>query len=169
MRKIAIGCAAGVIACTAHAQSSVTLYGLIDVGVAYANNAQVAKPGGQPVGASQLALTDGTSTGLSGSRWGLRGTEDLGGNLKAIFVLENGFNVNSGALAQGGAEFGRQAYIGLSSNQGTVTVGRQYDPTIDFVQPLAASGSWAGYMGSHPQLDKVQHAAVWWLQRGCSL
>jgi len=147
-----------VIACMAHAQSSVTLYGLIDVGVAYANNAQVAKPGGQPVGASQLALTDGTSTGLSGSRWGLRGTEDLGGNLKAIFVLENGFNVNSGALAQGGAEFGRQAYIGLSSNQGTVTVGRQYDPTIDFVQPLAASGSWAGYMGSHPDdLDNLSN------------
>jgi predicted porin len=144
------------IAFHAHAQSSVTLYGLIDVGLQYANNVQTANPGGHPVGASQIALSDGHATGLSGSRFGLRGSEDLGSGLKAIFVLENGFNVNNGVLAQGGAEFGRQAYVGLSSDYGRVTLGRQYDPLVDFVQPLVASGQWAGYMGSHPgDLDNL--------------
>ena len=52
---------------------------------------------------------------LQGSRWGLKGTEDLGGGLKAIFQLENGFDVNNGKLGQGGLLFGRQAYVGLTS------------------------------------------------------
>ncbi|MFM0005122.1 porin [Paraburkholderia dipogonis] len=148
--------AAAMAAHNANAQSSVTLYGLLDLGVTYVNSAQTSRSGSHLNGASQIALTDGHATGLSGSRWGLRGTEDLGGGLKAIFVLENGFMANSGALAQGGSEFGRQVYVGLSSNAGTVTVGRQYDPLVDFVQPLAASGQWAGYMGSHPdELDNL--------------
>ena len=88
---------------TAHAQSSVTLYGIIDLGLTYTNSAQTGKVAGSPTGASQFALTDAHATGLSGSRWGLRGTEDLGGGLKAIFALENGFFANNGTLAQGGA------------------------------------------------------------------
>ena len=140
----------------AHGQSSVTLYGIIDLGLTYTNSAQTRKVAGGPVGASQFALTDAHATGLSGSRWGLRGPEDLGGGLKAIFVLENGFFANNGTLAQGGAEFGRQSWVGLSSPYGTVTIGRQYDPYIEFLQPLAASGTFAGYMGSHPDdLDNL--------------
>lgn len=141
----------------AHAQSNVTLYGVVDLGITYTNSAQTGKAGTNPIGASQVALTDAHSTGLSGSRWGLRGSEDLGGGMKAIFVLENGFNANTGTLAQGGAEFGRQSYVGISSvDVGTVTLGRQYDPYIDFVQPLSASGTFAGYMGSHPNdLDNL--------------
>ncbi len=73
-----------------------------------------------------------SSGNLQGSRWGLRGTEDLGGGLKAIFVLENGFNVFNGTLGQGGDELGRQAYVGLPTTQfGTVTLGRQYDSVVD--------------------------------------
>jgi predicted porin len=80
---------------------------------------------------------------------GLRGAEDLGGGLKAIFVIENGFMANNGTFAQGGAEFGRQAYVGLlSADAGTVTAGRQYDPLVESVQPFSAP-SWAGYMSSH--------------------
>lgn len=140
----------------AKAQSTVALYGVVDIGVTYANNVQTGRVGGVLKGASQYAVTDATATGLSGSRWGLRGTEDLGSGLKAIFVLENGFFANNGTLAQGGAEFGRQAYVGLGSQFGTVTVGRQYDPLVDYVQQFAASGSWAGYMGSHPDdLDNL--------------
>ncbi|MEX3964604.1 porin [Paraburkholderia sp. EG286B] len=145
-----------ILAAPAYAQSSVTLYGIVDIGLTYTNNAQTGVVGRKPVGGSQFALTDAHATGLSGSRWGLRGSEDLGGGLSTIFVLENGFLANSGALAQGGAEFGRQAYIGLSNPLGKVTLGRQYDPLIDFVQPFAASGSWAGYMGAHPDdLDNL--------------
>ena len=70
----------------AHGQSSVTLYGIIDLGLTYTNSAQTGKVAAGPVGASQFALTDAHATGLSGSRWGLRGTEDLGGGLKAIFA-----------------------------------------------------------------------------------
>jgi predicted porin len=75
----------------------------------------------------------------------LKGTEDLGGGLKAIFQLENGFDVNSGKLGQGGRMFGRQAFVGLTGDQwGTVTLGRQYDPLVDLVQPLTADN----YFGS---------------------
>ncbi len=145
-------------ACTgAHAQSSVTLYGIVDLGVTYANSVQTGNSHGRTNGASQVALTDATATGLSGSRWGLRGAEDLGGGNKAIFVLENGFSANTGALAQGGAEFGRQSYVGLSSaSVGTLMVGRQYDPYLEALQPLSAAGTFAGYMGSHPDdLDNL--------------
>jgi predicted porin len=145
-----------VLALPVYAQSSVTLYGIVDLGITYTNIAQTAKVGNKLAGGSQFALTDAHATGLSGSRWGLRGAEDLGGGMMAIFVLENGFMASTGALAQGGAEFGRQSYLGVSSNVGTITAGRQYDPLIDFVQPFSASGSWAGYMGAHPDdLDNL--------------
>ncbi|WP_322058408.1 porin [Paraburkholderia sp. J63] len=155
-RQAALGAFAAFLSVPVYAQSSVTLYGIIDIGLSYTNSAQTSVVRGTPQGGSQFALTDAHATGLSGSRWGLRGSEDLGGGLNAIFVLENGFLANTGALAQGGAEFGRQAFVGLSNPFGRVTLGRQYDPLIDFVQPFAASGSWAGYMGAHPDdLDNL--------------
>jgi predicted porin len=108
------------------AQSSVTLYGLIDEGVLYAHNS-----GGK---SNQVGLSSGD---LYGSRWGVTGKEDLGNHLSAVFRLENGFDVNSGALTNGGKEFGRQAYVGLSHpGYGTLTMGRQYDPLLDVVQPV---------------------------------
>jgi predicted porin len=122
----------------AHSQSSVLLYGIVDEGVQFNSNAS---------GNRQYYLASGE---LNGSRWGLRGSEDLGGGLKAIFVLENGFDVNTGRLGQGGLEFGRQAYIGLSSSLGTVTLGRQYDSVVDYVGFLEAGDQWAGYLGAHP-------------------
>ncbi|WP_321964543.1 porin [Paraburkholderia sp. J7] len=132
-------------ATAAHAQSSVTLYGLIDVGVLYANNAG---------GHSQYQMSSGN---IQGSRWGLRGNEDLGGGLKALFVLENGFNVATGKLGQGGDEFGRQAYVGLSSaNLGTITFGRQYDSITDFTYMFEAANVWSPYFGAHPgDLDNL--------------
>lgn len=123
----------------AHAQSSVTLYGLIDEGLDYTNN----------VGGKHLyELQSGYA---QGSRWGLKGTEDLGGGLAAVFQIENGFNVNNGKLGQGGLEFGRQAYVGLSkSGVGTLTFGRQYDSLVDYLAQTTANGNWAGYLLSHP-------------------
>ncbi|MCC8393032.1 porin [Paraburkholderia sp. MMS20-SJTR3] len=119
----------------AHAQSSVTLYGLIDESVQYVNNAT-------PKGGSLVQLFGGN---LQGNRFGLKGTEDLGGGLKAIFQLENGFDINTGKLGQGGLMFGRQAYVGLASDAfGTFTAGRQYDPLVDMVQPLTGDN----YFGS---------------------
>ena len=139
-KKILTAALLGVLASTAHAQSSVTLYGLIDVGITYTNS-QLTSSGGH----SNVQLTSGA---VDGSRWGLRGAEDLGGGLKAIFTLENGFNVNNGTFGQGGREFGRQAFVGLSSNDyGTVTLGRQYASMVDYVGPLALTGT--QYGGTH--------------------
>lgn len=98
----------------AQAQSSVTIYGLIDAGVDYVTNVG---------GHGQTALNTGI---LSPNLFGFRGTEDLGGGLSAKFVLEGQFDLASGALI--GNEFGRQAYVGLSDKRwGSVTLGNQYD------------------------------------------
>ncbi|ALL68507.1 Outer membrane protein porin [Paraburkholderia caribensis MBA4] len=142
-------CVAALVATSAHAQSSVTLYGLIDAGISYTNNVG---------GSGRVALTSGN---ISGSRFGLRGAEDLGAGLKAVFMLENGFSVNNGQLAQNSRLFGRQAYVGLSSNTfGTVTMGRQYDNVVDFVSPLSGTAGTFGDSGfAHPyDNDNLQHS-----------
>jgi predicted porin len=132
------------------AQSTVTLFGLIDEGLNYLSNAQTARPASGPVGHSQYSLQDGATGGLGGSRWGLRGEEDLGGGLAAIFQLEGGFSINNGTLAQGSALFGRQAYVGLRNNLGAVTLGRQYDSVVSYVQLYSSAAQWGGYIGAHP-------------------
>jgi predicted porin len=148
MKKSLLALAAlGAFAGVAHAQSSVTLYGIIDEGFNINTNS-----GGKHL----YNLSSGV---MQGSRFGLRGTEDLGGGLKAIFVLENGFDVNTGKLGQGGLMFGRQAYVGLSSQFGTVTLGRQYDSVVDYVGPLEAGDQWGGYIAAHPgDIDNFNNA-----------
>ena len=124
----------GMFGIAAHAQSSVTLYGIIDAGITYAN--KVATASGHD---SLVKYGDGVA---SGSRWGLRGTEDLGGGLKAIFVLESGFNSGDGTLGQGGALFGRQAYVGLAKTDfGSLTFGRQYSFSTDYLSSNYTMGS----------------------------
>jgi predicted porin len=110
----------------AYAQGSVTLYGITDVGVEVANHV----PGPNGTSGTAVRMESGS---LAGSRWGLRGTEDLGGGLKAIFVLENGYSINNGTLGQGGRLFGRKAYVGLSTPYGDVTLGRQYNLLYDLM------------------------------------
>lgn len=95
---------------------NVTLYGVLDSGVEHVTN--VANSGG-------LTRVP-TLTGTLPSRFGLRGSEDLGGGLKAVFNLEAGYGLDSGASGQGGRMFGRQSFVGLAGNWGSVTVGRQY-------------------------------------------
>ncbi|WP_158903942.1 porin [Burkholderia sp. L27(2015)] len=139
VKKILLASAiAGTVSISAHAQSSVVLYGIIDEGVQYNTNAKNVV-NGTNVGGRQVTLD--SATGLNGSRWGLRGAEDLGNGLKAIFTLESGINVSNGAFGQGGTPFGRQAFVGLSSSRfGTLTMGRQYDAVVTYVQPVAAYG-----------------------------
>ncbi|ANB74988.1 porin [Paraburkholderia phytofirmans OLGA172] len=128
-----------VLAGTASAQSSVTLYGTVTGGITYANNVQTAatSKSGKPVGAALVGQLDSGTAGLNVSRWGLKGTEDLGSGLKTVFVLESPINENNGTLGLGGTLFGRQAWVGLSADRyGTFTLGRQGDPSIEFVSPL---------------------------------
>ena len=78
-------------------------------------------------GATIKRVEDGTGLGLSGSRLGFRGTEDLGGGLTAGFVLEGGFLADAGTLAQGGRAWGRQVYVSIANaSVGELRMGRQY-------------------------------------------
>jgi predicted porin len=108
------------------AQSSVTVYGAIDVSLMYKTNVDAAGNHMVSMGNSP-AIGDGGQGALSGSRIGFKGDEDLGGGSKALFVLEAGLTLNNGASDQQGQLFGRQAYVGLSNKDyGTLTLGRQY-------------------------------------------
>ncbi|SDV46188.1 porin [Chitinasiproducens palmae] len=129
----------------ARAQSSVTLYGIIEDGLVYTNN--------QKGGAALQATTGATNT----SRFGLRGTEDLGGGYRTVFTLESGFDASTGKLGQGGLMFGRTASVGLASPYGTVTAGRQYEPLSQYVGTLSSALQWAGWTGAHPgDVDNMQ-------------
>ncbi len=122
--------AAALLACagSAQAQSSVTLYGVADINVEYANHV-----GAVPVATNQFNRGPANdvyrmnSGGVSGSRWGMRGIEDLGGGTKALFVLESGFNLDTGTSQQSGRLFGRQAFVGVQkAGIGQLSLGRQY-------------------------------------------
>ncbi|TXI89307.1 MAG: porin [Cupriavidus sp.] len=139
MKKALLALTAAAGACVvsggAFAQSatSVTLYGIVDAGVEVATHV----PGGN--GGTVARVTSGN---MSGSRWGLRGAEDLGGGLKAIFTLESGFDIDTGLSGQGSRLFGRQAFVGLQGNFGAVTLGRQQNALYDLFgayDPMAVS------------------------------
>jgi predicted porin len=117
-RIVAVGAAAALLSPAVWAQSSVTLYGIVDTGVEFVN-----KVGPQSETAVRMLNLSGTVP----SRWGLRGTEDLGGGLSSVFVLESGFAPGTGVSNQGARLFGRQAWVGLQSNRwGQLGFGRQY-------------------------------------------
>jgi predicted porin len=114
---------AGLIAAGsfAHAQSSVTIYGIVDTGIEHLTN--VNAQGGSLTRMPNL-------TGTMPSRLGFRGTEDLGGGLQAFFNLESGVAMDSGSFNNGGRIFGRASNVGLSGPFGRVTLGRQINMTI---------------------------------------
>lgn len=151
MKKSLIALAVLASSGAAMAQSSVTLYGIADafVGSQKLTTAITQNPGA-PV---TYSIASGRNTvvnsgGLNGSRWGLRGSEDLGGGLKAVFVLESGFNISTGASEQGGLLFGRQAFVGLNSDSfGAVSLGRHYG-AYDVVK-----GSFLSAQGNSPAFD----------------
>jgi predicted porin len=103
---------------TASAQNSVTVYGIVDAAIDYNTNVDAE-------GRSRVWMPS-LGGGMFPSRLGFKGTEDLGGGLKAIFLLENGFYIDSGSNGQNRL-FGRQAWVGLSGNWGQLTFGRNYN------------------------------------------
>ena len=106
---------------SAHAQSNVQFYGLLDVGVESLNHAD----------ANGGSVAKTISGGMNTSRWGFRGSEDLGNGLKAVFNLEGGILMDSGG--QDGALFRRQAYVGLDGAFGRVIIGRSFTSVYDTV------------------------------------
>jgi predicted porin len=139
----------------AFAQSNVTLYGLLDEGINYVNNAQTAQAGAPHgrTGGSVVSMTTGL---VQASRWGLKGTEDLGNGYKAVFTLEDGFDVGTGKFQQGGTFFGRQAFVGITAPWGSVTAGRQYDSIVDVIGVMQAGTYAGGAFADHPgDIDNV--------------
>ncbi|MFJ4291876.1 porin [Cupriavidus sp. NPDC089707] len=135
MRKSRIALAAMATLMTmagmAHGATGVTLYGVIDASVEYVNRASTL-----PTATTQSVgplFRQPFAGGLSASRWGLRGTEDLGGGLQAVFVLESGFQVDSGQVqsSTAGMLFSRVATVGLSNANHKVTFGRQATSITD--------------------------------------
>ena len=125
--------ATAAIAGSAHAQSAVTLYGLLDT-------ALVKESGGSACSVSKLSSGVG-----AGSRLGFRGKEELGNGWSAVFLLENGFQSDTGAMGQGSLLFGRQAYVGLQSPYGTLLLGRQYTP--EYLVKASTDPFGAGHVG----------------------
>ena len=129
-----------LVAAGAAAQSSVTIYGVVDEAVTYASNQG---------GLTNLYTRSGN---LSGSRLGFKGVEDLGGGLQALFTLENGFDTGTGAMSSANVLFNRQSFVGLnSSSAGMLTVGRQYTPYYQYVGTLSSTATiLTGATGAHP-------------------
>lgn len=133
----ALALSAGV-ASAVHAQSSVTLYGIVDSGILYKTHAAAG-------GGSAWSVASGID---STSRWGLIGREDLGGGLKALFELESGFRVNTGQSINGGLPtssgnvlFDRGAVVGLGSDTlGSVTLGKNRSPLLRMLSRLDIEG-----------------------------
>lgn len=122
--KVAVpGLLSLVCALPASAQSSVMLYGVVDTGIEYANH--------QVDGGNSIARISSGNT--AGSRWGLRGVEDLGNGQQAVFVLESGYDTDTGKSSQGGRLFGRMAYVGMQGRWGSLLLGRQQNELFDFI------------------------------------
>jgi predicted porin len=134
MKKEVFGLA--VLFCTANsmAQSSTTLYGVVDDSFSFTNN---------QTGAHNYQMVNG---GRGSSKWGFRTVEDVGGGLNAVAVLENGFDINTGKFGNGGRLFGRQSYVALNGPFGSIRLGRQYDLIADSLMPLASSLQFGGVL-----------------------
>lgn len=148
--------AAALLLCATGASAqNVQIYGLLDLAVEQLTN----------VGATGTSVT--RMPGLTGSvpsRLGFRGSEDLGGGMKALFTLEAGLGVDTGTSNQGGRFFGRQSFVGLQGPWGTVSLGRQYSMLFwsqldaDILGPNAYG---SGSMDSYLPNARVDNALAW--------
>ncbi|PUA20662.1 porin [Glaciimonas sp. PCH181] len=136
--------AATSLTASAFAQSNVTIYGSLDAGVAYVNNL-----GGKSV----VRLDQGT---MQPDRIGFRGSEDLGGNLKANFQLESGFSTDTGAQPSPGKLFNRMSSVGLSGDFGAVTMGHMPDIVFDYAGKFSNGYQLTNWYLFHPgNLDSL--------------
>lgn len=134
LKRLALAVIAAAPLC-AFAQTNVTIYGVVDAGLSKEDT-------GAPNGKRTLQLNSGNQ---SSSRFGFRGSEDLGGGMKAIFNLEGGYDVSTGVGDS--ALFGRRSVVGLESEFGTLTIGREYSPIAAIAGATDALGQ--GFYGSN--------------------
>lgn len=127
MKKLVIASALAMLGTTAMAQSSVQVYGIVDMGLQSVDNGVDTK--------------FGIDSGLqNGSRLGFKGVEDLGNGLKAKFVLESGLAADTGGYTQGNTAFGREANVALEGGFGEVKLGLQYSPLRQSLLMLDPTG-----------------------------
>jgi len=161
-KKLIALAVAGLVSAPVFAQSNIQVYGVADAYMKY----------GDFMGDDTMGVDSG---GLMGSRLGFRGEEDLGSGLKAVFVLEQGFNIDTGKStamsgdddrANGGSQtFTRQAYVGLKGNFGQVALGRQYAPgyfTADYDALLNAFISPMSLLSNFTKLTITPNSAARW-------
>ncbi len=145
MKKTLISIAVlGAMSSAAFAQSNVTIYGIVDAGI-------VAERGGKAGSVNKV-----TSGVANASRLGFKGTEDLGGGLQALFVLEGGIKADTGESDKAGSIANRQSFVGLRSKEaGTLTLGRQYTPYYNALSQVGDPFA-AGLAGTAKNLFPVQ-------------
>ncbi len=132
----------GAFTGVAHAQSAVEIYGVVDMGFVAESGPTPVLPAGTPSGTTKITPVNKLTSGVqSGTRIGFKGTENLGDGVKALFVLETGIAADAGGFNQANTAFARQSFVGLQSDLGTLTLGRQYNPlfnTMMVADPFAA-------------------------------
>ncbi|WP_269759739.1 porin [Variovorax sp. E3] len=133
---------------SAWAQSSVTLYGTVDAGLRYETHATDYGEDGAPVSIrSRLRMPRGG--GMSESFWGLKGSEDLGGGLQALFQMESRFDARNGRLSPDDTQYFQLSFVGLqSSSWGQITFGRQYNVVMEAASLAYGSNLWSDYFNS---------------------
>lgn len=137
--------ALSVVSVKSYAQSSVTLYGVIDTAIGYTTNAG---------GTSAAHRIGFVNSNIQSSGFGLKGNEDLGGGLSAVFNVRSIVVPSTGALTPKNTLFGLQSWVGLASKQyGTLTLGRQYDPITDLLEPLTADISFGAPFSTVGNVD----------------
>ncbi|MFL9926826.1 porin [Herbaspirillum lusitanum] len=150
--SVAIGAAVAALFMSANvaAQTNVTIYGIVDAGLEVINHAA-------STGSNLARISSGN---LSGSRIGFRGTEELGGGLQAVFVLENGFSVDNGSALQSNRLFGRQSYVGLQGSWGSLLVGRQNSLMLEWMSKYNTmdNATWSSKVHDAAFSDRIDNA-----------
>lgn len=118
-KKLLVAAVASLAVAPVFAQSNVKIYGIVDSGIGYGK-------------AGDTTFNGVVSGPYSAPRIGFKGSEDLGGGLKAEFALEQGFSIDTGAPASATRQFHRQSWVGLSGDFGSVALGRQYAPGYNY-------------------------------------
>ncbi|WP_322048366.1 porin [Paraburkholderia sp. J67] len=135
----------------ASAQSSVTLYGVVDGSILYTSKTMNSKTGADA--GHQVSFTGG---GMTATLFGLRGAEDLGAGTRAIFDLESGVNLATGAFGHSnGNMFGRQAWVGIEGPYGKMAAGLQFSPFFLSIYDLDPRGMSNFGSGLLPYVDNV--------------
>ncbi|MEF7616414.1 porin [Aquincola sp. MAHUQ-54] len=168
MKKTLLAASAALAACAVHAQSTVEIYGTADVGAETTNRTA----GVNPLLRSNVGRKERLAPSMSGiSALGFRGTEDLGGGMRAGFVLEMQPTYDEGTLGNDGRAWGRQAFVSLTTPYGEIRLGRQYAPffyakAFSTTERLAGTDLFTGLLTINQLQVRQDNQVSYWLKAG---